>query len=206
MNRSGRPGQGSPIVVRPATPADLPRMAAIYNEAVATTVATFDLEPRPDDHYADLVSSTRRGDHVLVAVTDADVVTDPVADVVADADAEKRVVGFAYAGTYRPRPAYDSTRETSVYLSSSARGRGVGRALYDQLLDRVDTDGIHTCLAVIARPNPASEALHLAVGFDRVGTLREVGCKFGRWVDTGLWQRIGPASVTADDAGKSDSG
>ncbi|MGL5850661.1 MAG: GNAT family N-acetyltransferase [Phycicoccus sp.] len=177
MTRGGLPRQRVGAVVRPATPADLPSMAAIYNDAVTTAVATFDLEPRPDDHYAQLVSSTRPGDHALVA------------------DAEGTVVGFAYADTYRPRPAYDGTRETSVYLTSSARGRGVGRALYDQLLDRVDTDGIHTCLAVIALPNPASEALHRAVGFDRVGTLREVGRKFGRWVDTGLWQRMPTTSA-----------
>ncbi|MGL5910400.1 MAG: GNAT family N-acetyltransferase, partial [Phycicoccus sp.] len=115
MSHGGLPRQGVEAVVRPATPADLPSMAAIYNDAVATTVATFDVEPRSDDHYAELVSSTRPGDHALVA------------------DAEGTVVGFAYAGSYRPRPAYDGTRETSVYLASSARGRGVGRALYDQL-------------------------------------------------------------------------
>ncbi|MGL4175903.1 MAG: GNAT family N-acetyltransferase [Dermatophilaceae bacterium] len=206
MNRGDVLGQGSPVVVRPATPADLPRMAAIYNKAVTATVATFDLEPRPDDHYAELVSSTRPGDHVLVAVAGADADAGTNAGTDAGSGAEKRVVGFAYAGTYRPRPAYDGTRETSVYLSSSARGRGAGRALYDQLLDRVDADGIHTCLAVIARPNPASEALHLAVGFDRVGTLREVGRKFGRWVDTGLWQRMAPTRMAADGAGHRGGG
>ena len=99
------------------------------------------------------------------------------------------MLGMAYAATYRPRPAYDGTRETSVYVAAEARGRGLGRALYDELLGRVDADGIHVCLAVIAQPNPASEALHAAVGFEHVGTLREVGRKFDRWVDTAWWQR-----------------
>ena len=99
---------------------------------------------------------------------------------------------MAYAVTYRARPAYDATRETSVYLAPSARGRGLGRALYDELLRRVDADGIHVCLAVIAQPNAASEALHAAVGFRHVGTLHEVGRKFDRWVDTAVWQRLRP--------------
>ena len=93
---------------------------------------------------------------------------------------------------YRPRPAYDSTRETSVYVSPDARGEGLGRALYAELLRRVDADGIHVCLAVVAQPNAASEALHAASGFERVGTLREVGRKFDRWVDIAWWQRLRP--------------
>ncbi|MBD3782675.1 MAG: N-acetyltransferase family protein [Micrococcales bacterium] len=165
----------SDVEIRSATPADLAGMAAIYNDAVARTVATFDVEPRPDDHYADRLASTRRGDHVLVAV-----------------DAEGAVLGYAFSGTYRPRTAYDGTREVSVYLAEHVRGRGLGRRLYDELLARVDADGIHTCVAVIARPNPASEALHRALGFEHVGTLREVGHKFGNWVDTAFWQRLRP--------------
>jgi L-amino acid N-acyltransferase YncA len=162
------------VVVRAATDADLLAIADIYNDAVLHTVATFDVEPQPPTHFAERVASRRPGDHVLVAETVG------------------RVLGMAYAATYRPRPAYDGTRETSVYLAADARGRGVGRGLYDELLRRVDRDGIHTCLAVIAQPNPASQALHAAVGFEHVGTLREVGHKFGRWVDTAWWQRLRP--------------
>jgi L-amino acid N-acyltransferase YncA len=169
-------------VLRTATAADLPAMAAIYDEAVASSVATFDVEPQGPGHYADRVASTRPGDHVVLAL---------------DGD---RLLGMAYSATYRPRPAYDGTREVSVYLAPDARGRGLGRVLYDELLARVDADGIHTCLAVIALPNPASEALHRAVGFAPVGTLREVGRKFDRWVDTAWWQRMRPREV-GDDGG-----
>ena len=161
-----------PVVVRAATAADLPALAEIYNDAVRHSVATFDVEPQPAELFADRVSSARPGDHVVVA------------------QVRGRVVGMAYAATYRPRPAYDGTRETSIYLAPDARGAGLGRVLYDELLARVDADGIHVCLAVIAEPNAASEALHEAVGFERVGTLREVGRKFDRWVDTTWWQRI----------------
>lgn len=157
-------------------------MAAIYNDAVLHSLATFDVEPRPDDHYADRLRSEAPGDHVLVAVRQ------PSAEV----------LGYAFSGVYRPRAAYDATREVSVYLADVARGRGLGRRLYTELFARVDADGIHTCLAVIAQPNPASEALHRSFGFEPVGTLREVGRKFDRWVDTALWQRRRPA---APDAG-----
>ncbi len=160
--------------LRTAVADDLAAMTAVYNEAVTHSLATFDVEPRPEDHYAAAVASRRPGDHVVVAEVDG------------------RVVGMAYSGTYRPRPAYDGTREVSIYLDAGVRGAGLGRGLYEELLARVDADGIHTCLAVVALPNPASEALHRAVGFEPVGVLREVGLKFGRWVDTAWWQRMHP--------------
>ena len=124
-------------------------------DAVLHGVATFDVEPQPPELFRERVASTRPGDHVVVAAEGC------------------RVLGMAYAATYRPRPAYDGTRETSVYVAADARGRGLGRALYDELLGRVDADGIHVCLAVIALPNPSSEALHAAVGFEHAGTLGE---------------------------------
>ncbi len=161
--------------IRTAGEPDLAGMADVYNDAVLHGVATFDVEPQPTERFRERVASTRPGDHVVVAVEGC------------------RVLGMAYAATYRPRPAYDGTRETSVYVAAEARGRGLGRALYDELLGRVDADGIHVCLAVIALPNPASEALHAAVGFEHVGTVREVGRKFDRWVDTAWWQRLRPA-------------
>lgn len=165
----------SDLEIRSATPQDLLGMVRIYNHAVDHAVSTFDTEHRPDDHYAGYLASVRSGDHVLVAV-----------------DHDGTVHGYAFSGTYRPRAAYDGTREVSVYLHEDARGQGLGRRLYDELLARVDADGIHTCLAVIAQPNPASEALHRATGFEPVGTLREVGHKFGDWVDTAFWQRMHP--------------
>src|SRR4051794_20414161 len=85
------------VVVRRATDADLPALADVYNEAVLHSVATFDVEPQPPGLFADRVASTRAGDHVLVA------------------EERGQVVGMAYATTYRPRPAYHGTRETSVY-------------------------------------------------------------------------------------------
>jgi L-amino acid N-acyltransferase YncA len=160
------------IVVRPATTADLRGAAAIYDEQVHVGISTFDLEPPPVSYWEHHLASTEPGDHFLVA------------------DAAGEVVGFAYSSAYRPRPAYQLTREASVYLSEQVRGQGLGRRIYDDLIDRVRADGIHVVLALVALPNAASTALHEACGFEHLGTMREVGRKFDRWLDTAWYQRI----------------
>lgn len=98
------------------------------------------------------------------------------------------VVGYAYSGEFRSRPAYAQTRETSVYLTADAVGVGVGTRIYSQLLSLLRADGMHLAVAVIAQPNPASVALHEKLGFELVGTLQEVGRKFDKWVDTRWYQ------------------
>jgi L-amino acid N-acyltransferase YncA len=158
------------VRVRDADPADLPRIAAIYDEQVRTAIATFDLEPRPMSYWESRLASTEAGDHLLVATASSG-----------------DVLGYAYSSSYRPRPAYARTREVSVYLAAEGRGRGLGRRLYDELLSRLRVDGIHQVLAVIALPNDASEALHRACGFALLGVLPEVGWKFDRWIDTAVW-------------------
>jgi L-amino acid N-acyltransferase YncA len=156
--------------VRPAGLSDLAGAAAIYDDQVRTGISTFDLEPQPPSYWRHHLDSTERGDHFLVA------------------DDDGEVVGFAYATSYRPRPAYRLTRETSVYLAEAARGQGLGRRMYDDLLGRLRADGIHVALALVALPNPASVALHEACGFEHLGTMREVGRKFDRWIDTAWYQ------------------
>jgi phosphinothricin acetyltransferase len=158
------------VRIRPAGEADVPGIAAIYDEQVRTGISTFDLEPPPASYWSRHLASEERGDHFLVA-EDAGV-----------------VVGFAYAGSYRTRPGYRLTRETSVYLDPASRGQGLGRRLYDDLLPRLAADGMHVALALVALPNPASVALHEASGFAHLGTMREVGYKFERWIDTAWYQ------------------
>jgi L-amino acid N-acyltransferase YncA len=157
------------MVTRVATEQDLPAIKAIYDHQVLTGIATFDTEPPPLEKWAERLSSNEAGDHLLVAESDG------------------VVVGCAYSSTYRPRRAYARTRETSVYLAPEAGGRGLGRALYDALLSRLRSEEMHVALGVIALPNPASEALHRACGFERVGVLPEVGYKFEGWIDTAFW-------------------
>jgi L-amino acid N-acyltransferase YncA len=158
--------------IRPATESDVAGIAAIYDEQVRTGISTFDLEPPPASYWSHHLDSDEPGDHFLVA------------------DDLGSVAGFAYTGSYRPRPGYRLTRETSVYLDPAFRGQGLGRRLYDDLLPRLSADGMHVALALVALPNPASVALHEACGFAHLGTMREVGHKFGRWIDTAWYQRV----------------
>jgi phosphinothricin acetyltransferase len=157
------------MVIRDATEQDLPTIKAIYDREVETGIATFDTTPPASEYWQAKLNSTEPGDHLLVAELDG------------------AVVGYAYSAMYRPRLAYARTKETSVYLAADAVGRGLGRALYDDLLTRLRADGMHVALGVIALPNEASEALHRAFGFERVGVLPEVGNKFDRWIDTAFW-------------------
>ncbi len=156
--------------IRDAAPADLEAVAAIYAREVAEGVATFDTEPRSPDSWACLLEPAP-GHHLLVAEDDG------------------AVVGWASAGPYRPRNGYRLTRETTLYLSPDSQGHGVGRALYDELLARLVTDGMHLALAGVAQPNPASDALHHACGYDEVGVMREVGFKHERFIDVKWWQK-----------------
>lgn len=158
--------------VRAATDGDIDAVAAIYAREVHEGTATFDLSPPPRSKWEGLLASTHPGDHFLVAV---------------DGDA---VLGFAYSSAFRPKGAYDGTREVTIYLDPAAAGRGLGRLLYDDLLVRLEAGGTHTALACISLPNDASEALHRACGFERQGVLREVGRKQDRWIDVVWWQKM----------------
>jgi L-amino acid N-acyltransferase YncA len=161
------------VEVRDATPVDLPAMAAIYDEQVRTSLATFDTQERGAAYLGEKLASAGGGDIVLVATSGGE------------------VLGYAYSGPFRPRPAYDGTKEVSVYLAPQARGRGIASLLYGALLARLDELAeVHTQVAVVALPNQASEALHRAHGFELVGVLREVGHKFGQFVDTAYFQRL----------------
>jgi L-amino acid N-acyltransferase YncA len=161
------------ITVRDAVAADVQAMASIYDEQARTSVATFDTEPRGAAYLGEKVAGASGSNIVLVAV---------------DGD---EMLGYAFSGPFRPRPAYDGTKEVSVYLAEGARGRGVASQLYSALLGRLDAlPDVHTQVAVIALPNDASIALHRRHGFELVGVLREVGHKFDRYVDTAWYQRL----------------
>lgn len=104
------------------------------------------------------------------------------------AEVEGRFAGYAKAGVWRTREAYSKTAETGLYVEPDFQGRGVGRALYEELLKRVKVAGYHTIVAGITLPNEASVRLHEGMGFRKVGVFREVGRKFDHWHDVGWWQ------------------
>ncbi|WP_122817866.1 GNAT family N-acetyltransferase [Nocardioides pantholopis] len=166
------PGPAGAPGVRAARVEDLAAVQAIYAEQVRTSTSTFDVLPPSLEDWAGKLAATLRPHHFLVAIDD------------------DGVQGYAYSSAYRPRPAYAATRETSIHLAPRARGRGLGRLLYDELLARLRADGAHVVLAVVALPNPASRALHLACGFASAGVLREVGHKLDTWVDTEFFQLL----------------
>ena len=110
------------------------------------------------------------------------------------AERDGKVVGYAYATAFNERPAYRWSTSVSVYVDESARGEGVGRALYEALFERLRSRGFHTACAGITLPNAASEALHRRLGFGLVGVNREIGWKQGAWRDVGWYQlQLAPA-------------
>jgi phosphinothricin acetyltransferase len=174
------------IVLRDAEPRDAARIAAIYAHHVLTGLASFEVEP-PDE--AEIVRRL------------ADVRARGLPYLVAEADG--RVVGYAYASPYRARPAYRYTLEDSVYVDRDCAGRGVGRLLLERLVAECAACGCRQLVAVIGdSANRPSIALHEACGFARVGLLPAVGYKFGRWVDSVLMQRaLGPGDGTLPAGG-----
>ena len=163
----------SPLLVRPSTPADLDAIRAIYADAVAHGTGTFELEA------PDAAEMERRRDEVLAKGLPWLV-----------AEAQGRVLGYAYANHFRPRPAYRFSVEDSIYLSPDAQGRGVGRVLLAELLARCQAAGARQMLAVIGdSANHGSIGVHRALGFEDCGRLQAVGWKFGRWLDVLLMQR-----------------
>jgi phosphinothricin acetyltransferase len=172
------------VQVRPAGPQDLPAIQAIYAHHVLTGLASF-------EEVAPAVEELRRRHD--------EVVSRGLPWLVADLGGT--VAGYGYCAPYRARSAYRYALEDSVYVRQDVVGRGVGSALLAELLRRCEALGYRQVVAVIGdSANLASVKLHAAFGFVRVGTLRSVGFKFGRWVDSVLMQRpLGPGDGMAPE-------
>jgi L-amino acid N-acyltransferase YncA len=159
--------------LRPAEPADATAIAAIYAHYVTQTVATFDEAAPSAEYFADKILDVRSASLPFLV-----------------ADERGEVSGYGYLAPYKPRSAYRHTVENSVYVAPGARGRGIGRALLERLLAEAQQGGVREVIAIIAlTDDPASVALHRALGFQEVGRLESVGFKHGRWHDTVLMQR-----------------
>lgn len=170
------------VLVRDSSEADIAAIAAVYRHHVLTGLASFEeIPPDPAEMARRRAAVVEVGMPWLVAT-----------------DAAGALLGYAYAGPYRPRPGYRYTAEDSVYVAHRQVGRGVGRALLAGLIDRSEALGFRQLVAVIGDSgNAASIGLHRALGFTQVGLLPAVGFKFGRWVDGVLMQRaLGPGAAT----------
>ena len=175
----------SPLLIRPSLDGDLPAITEIYADAVRTGTASFELEA------PDLPEIARRRQ----AVTQAGLPW-------LTAERAGAVLGYAYAGPFRPRPAYRFCVENSIYVDARARGQGVGGLLLAELVARCETRGARQMIAVIGdSANTASIALHARLKFRHAGRVEHVGWKFGRWLDVVFMQRTlgaGAALPAAD--------
>lgn len=160
------------MTIRAATAADAAAICEIYNGYVRDTVITFEEAPVAVAEMARRIEDFTARFPWFVAVE------------------QGALVGYAYASPFRPRAAYRFSVETTVYLAPGQHGRGLGSALYRELLAALRQLEVHCAVGSIALPNDASVALHEKLGFKKIGQLAEIGYKLGRWVDVGYWQII----------------
>jgi phosphinothricin acetyltransferase len=159
-------------LIRLARSDDAEATRAIYNQEVQGSTVTFDLVPRTASHQREWLQQHSGAHPAIVAVDGND------------------VIGFGSLSPYRSRPAYSTTVEDSVYVDRNKRGQGVGGLLLNELVRLARAHGFHAVMARIVGGHEASIALHRACGFEMVGTEREVGRKFGQWLDVAVMQRL----------------
>lgn len=169
------------VTIRPCEEADMEAITDIYRHAVLYGSASFEIEPPS-------VETMRERRQVLLSGGFPYIV----------AEVEGAVVGYAYAGPHRARPAYGATVEDSIYVDPNRKGLGIGKTLLLALIDEATAKGFRQMVAVVGdSDNAASVGVHRAAGFDMVGTLKSVGWKHNRWLDIVLMQRpLGEADTT----------
>jgi L-amino acid N-acyltransferase YncA len=166
-------GPMSETILRAATSADLPAITEIYAHAVIDGTSSYELEPPTLAEMTERFAALEKGGYPYLV-----------------AEEDGRILGYAYAGPFRPRPAYRFVLEDSIYLAPDVQGRGVGRLLLSGLIERATAAGFRQMIAVIGdgRPDSASVKLHEKMGFRHSGTLEGSGYKHGRWLDTAFMQ------------------
>ena len=158
-------------MIRPVQLSDAAAIARIYQPYVTNTTISFETEPPSVDDIAARIQKIIMR-HSWLVYESAGV-----------------LLGYAYTSTFRERPAYQSTVESTIYLDRAAIGRGLGRELYQALLDDAALKGYREALGVIALPNELSIKLHERLGFRKVAHLEKIGHKFDQWIDVSLWQK-----------------
>ena len=171
-SQSNRAIASRPMEIRLANRADAEAIAAIYNHEATRERTTMDLRPRSVAEQREWLAERSGAHSVIVAVL------------------EDSVAGFASLSPYRTRPGYNTSVESSVFVRRDSLRQGIGRALLDRLVELAAEHGFHTMIARIAGENVASVELHKRCGFQLVGVEREVGRKFGRWLDVTVMQRL----------------
>ena len=163
------------VQVRPGVEADLAALTELYNHYVRETPITFDTAVfTAEERRPWLLSHPEDGPYRLMVATDTD---------------SQEILGYATSSPYRPKAAYSTSVEVTVYVAPGAGGRGVGTLLYEALFAALDKEDLHRAYAGIAQPNEASTRLHERFGFQHLGTYREVGRKFGRYWDVAWYEK-----------------
>jgi len=160
------------VEIRKAVYTDVPAITGIYNEAILTTTATFDKEPKTTTSQRKWFKAHGPKNPIVVAVADG------------------KVVGWSSLSAYSDRCAYAETAEISVYVKESFRNQGLGKKLMQAVLDAGKKAGLHTVISRIAGGNNVSINLHHELGFTDIGVMKEVGTKFGQLLDVYLLQRM----------------
>jgi phosphinothricin acetyltransferase len=174
--------------IRPGRSSDLEGILAVYNHYVRNSPATFEVEPvRREDRIGWLEEHSLGGRYRLYVAVDG----------------QDSVIGWTTTSPFRPRAAYATTVESSVYLGPECSGQGIGTRLYGALFQAIGSEDIERIVAGMTLPNPASRALHLKFGFQQVGTFSRVGRKFGRYWDVAWYER--PLRIPASDVGADPS-
>ncbi|MEN3939879.1 N-acetyltransferase family protein [Prosthecobacter sp. SYSU 5D2] len=156
------------------SPEHLEAIRAIFNEAIENSTALYEYEPRSVAFMEAWWEAKQKGGYPVLGAVSGDGV----------------LAGFATYGPFRPHPAYQHTVEHSIYVESHFRGQGLGKLFLERLIAMAQAQGVHAMIGVIDAENAASIRLHERQGFVRSGHLREVGYKFGRWLDVVLYQRV----------------
>lgn len=156
----------SPITIRPARETDLPEILAIYNDIILHTTAVYDYHPHTQEMRRAWFEAKQKDGYPVFA-----------------AESEGRLAGFSSLGPFRAWAAYKYTVENSVYVSADQRGKGIGKLLLPPLIDAAKERDLHAIIASVDASNDASLRLHRSFGFEEVAHFRQVGYKFGRWLD-----------------------
>jgi L-amino acid N-acyltransferase YncA len=159
-------------MIRNARPEDAEAICGIYNHYVLKSTITFEEEP---------VSVAVMRERILEVTRNLPWIVDME---------EGTITGYAYAYPWKIRSAYRHTVESGIYLHGEFTGKGIGTRLYGELLRLLKEEAFHAVIGGIALPNPASIALHEKLGFVNIGRFREVGFKFGKWIDVGYWELV----------------
>ncbi|WP_298533241.1 GNAT family N-acetyltransferase [uncultured Algibacter sp.] len=149
---------------------DAEALLDIYNYYVLYTTATFDIEALSIETFKNKLNRINKDYPFIVFEED------------------NEILGYAYGSRFRPKPAYNYVAESTVYVKHNAHGKGIGSKLYVELIRLLKKTDLHTVLGVLTIPNDASIRLHEKLGFEQVANLKEVGMKFGKWQNVGIWQ------------------